>query len=173
MNIVIVDLDSSTSSISGNAPLTLQLNPSGYDVDAGAIIKIEYSFGDGTPNVIERRKFTVDSPEVSAYAFPSDPGDPRNKIVNHNYFPSVSGTPQVFQLEVSVTAANSFNPTTYTIPVSVFKIDAINGMDEGYFEDIHLIGSRVHGLDNNKLLVFETVNPRYVTFLSFSDKITE
>ncbi|WP_172413637.1 hypothetical protein, partial [Escherichia coli] len=127
MNLVTVDLTSSTTDISGNAPLTLQLNPSGYDVDAGAIIKIEYSFGDGTPNTIVRRKLTVDSPEVSAYAYPSDPGDPRNIIVNHNYFPSVSGNPQEFQLDVSVTSANSFTPVVYIIAVNVYKVDAVNG----------------------------------------------
>lgn len=172
MNEVTVVLTSSTGWVSGNAPLTLILNPSGYNVDDGAVIKIEYEFGDGTLNTSVKRRLTVDSPEVSAYAFPSDPGDPRNVIVSHNYFPAASGNPQDYSLKVYVTRANTFSPTVYTVPISVYKIDAINGLAQGYFEDIHMIGSRCHGLNNEKLLVFETKNPRYVTFLTFNDNVT-
>jgi len=172
MNDVEVVLYSYTSEINGNAPLTLTLNPSGYDTNDGAVMSIEYDFGDGTDPVVVNRKLNVTSPQASAYAFQDDLGDPRNIKVSHNYFPSVSGNPQRFMLNVNVTRSHSFAPTTYTVPVDVYKIDAINGLSQGYFEDIHLISGRCYGPLNEKLLVFETSNPRYITFINFNDNIT-
>lgn len=171
MNRVDILLNSSTSWVSGNAPLTVVLNPSGYDTSSGSVIKIEYDFGDQTPIHTVRRKFSIDTPETSAYAYPLDSGDPRNQIIEHNYFPSLSSNPQDFFLKVKVTYSNSFTPVIYTVPIYVYKIDAVNGLAEGYFEDIHLIDGRCFGMNNEKLLVFETVNPRYITFLKYNDKL--
>lgn len=172
MSEITVILTTSTSAQSGTAPLTLILNPSGYDITDGPIVKIEYNFDDGTESTIVRRRLTVDSAETSAFAYPSDPGDPRNILVTHNLFPSVSSNPQIFNVSVKVTKATTFLPVEYTVPVYVSKVDAISGAAGGYFEDIHLISIRSHGTKNTKVMVFETKNPRYITFTTYDDDVS-
>lgn len=169
MNDLTVVLNEGTGLQTGYAPLTLTLSPSGYSVDEGPIVKIEYNFNDSTDSIIVKRRLTVNSPEVSAYPYPDDPGDPRNISVTHNLFPSVSSNPQTFNVSVKVTKATTFTPVEYIIPVSVYKVDAINGIAQGFFHDIHLVGSRVSGMDNTKFYTFETVDPRYLTFITHTD----
>lgn len=166
-----VVLSEATGSQIGYAPLTLTLNPSGYSVTDGPIVKIEYDFHDGTDSTIVKRRLSVESSEISAFAFTNDPGDPRNVKVTHGLFPSVSGDPQVFNLEISVTKATTFTPVVYNVPINVYKVDAINGLEQGFFGDIHLIGLRAHGDNNTKVMAFETADPRYVTFMTYNDDI--
>jgi hypothetical protein len=169
MSQLTVVLNESTGHQIGYAPLTLTLNPSGYSVADGPIVQIEYDFKDGTDPVIVKRKLNTDSLPTSAYAFPGDPGDPRNVIVTHTLFPSVTADPQVFNISVKVTKATTFRPVEYIVPMNVFKVNAIDGIGQGFFEDVHLVGARVSGMENTKLYTFETVNPRYLTFLTHAD----
>lgn len=167
---VTIVLSESMSAVLGDAPLTLTLNPSGFGVTSAPIVKIEYEFGDGTDNQIVRRRLSV-TEETSAFAYQSDLGDPRNVIVQHNYFPSVSGDFGIYYLKAHVTKSDTFIPATYTLQVVVDKIDAVNGMADGYFEDIHLIGLRAHGTTNVRTMLFETKNPRYLTCVTYDNAV--
>jgi len=152
----------------GYAPLTLTLNPSGFSTIGGPIIKIEYDFDDASKSVIVNR--LLDITNLSGTAYPNDLGDPRNVPVVHTLIPSASSDPQLYNIKVKVTRGNTFTPTLYTLPLYVYKVNALDGAAQGYFEDIHIINSRVFGADNNKIYTFETVNPRYITFLSHSNR---
>jgi len=168
---VILDETTGTIPLTGDAPLTLTLNPSGYSIGDGPIIKIEYNFDSISEPIIVTRKINpIVSPEVLAtYAYPTDPGDPRNILVTHTYHPSISTNPHEFTLSVKITKGRIFTPVEYIIPVQVYKISAITGIYPGYFEDIHLINSRISGTDNKKIYALETVDPRYVTFITYTD----
>ena len=169
MNVLEVILQSgSMSAVEGPAPLTLVLNPSALDTSGGPITKLEYNFDDGLPSTIVRRKINVDTPAASAYPYQNDLGDPRNIIVERNLFPSVSSNPQIYNVTINVTQAINFTPTVLSLAVYVFKIDAIDNVDQGYFDDIHLVGTRVYGTDRTKLMIFETSNPRYLTCTTYT-----
>lgn len=152
----------------GYAPLTLTLNPSGFSTVGGPVIKIEYDFDDSSDSIIVNR--LLNTTNLSGTAYPNDLGDPRNIPVNHTLIPSASSDPQLYNIKVKVTRGNTFIPTTYTLPLYVYKVNALDGAAQGYFEDIHIINSRVFGADNNKIYTLETVNPRYITFLSHSNR---
>lgn len=169
MSLLTVILNESVTSQTGFAPLTLTLNPSGFSINDGPIVKIEYDFNDGTDPIIVKRKLNTDTLSTSAYAFSGDPGDPRNVIVSHTLFPSISSDPQTFNVSIKVTKSTTFTPVVYNMSVYVSKVDAINGVTQGYFEDIHLIGSRVYSTKDTKFYTFETVNPRYITFLTHQE----
>ena len=152
----------------GYAPLTLTLNPSGFSTVGGPVIKIEYDFDDSSKSITVNR--LLNTTNLSGTAYPNDLGDPRNVSVVHTLIPSTSSDPQLYNIKVKVTRGNTFTPTLYTLPLYVYKVNALDGAAQGYFEDIHIINSRVFGADNNKIYTFETVNPRYITFLSHSNR---
>ena len=62
MSDINVILNESTTYQLGYAPLTVTLNPSGYQVNDSPIVKIEYDFKDGTsPTVVKRTLLTSSS----------------------------------------------------------------------------------------------------------------
>jgi hypothetical protein len=164
-----VYLNDTPSLVQGYAPLTLTFIPSGFSVTNGAVVKIEYNFGDGSDPVTVKRKLYVDTATASAYPYQSDLGDPRNVEVTHTFYPLISQDPTDFYVTVNVTRSNSFIPFQYVVPVSVLKVSALSGLDEGYFSNIRLVKTRSWGTENNKLLIFETEGPRYLTCMMFSD----
>ena len=139
-------------------------------------IKLEYCEGPGYSKIqllwstpTSNNTFDI-IPIKYLYTDISDVGDPRGIPVVHTLIPSASSDPQLYNIKVKVTRGNTFIPTTYTLPLYVYKVNALDGAAQGYFEDVHIINSRVFGADNNKIYTLETVNPRYITFLSHSNR---
>lgn len=172
MSNVTTIISTSTNYISGYAPLSLTINPSAINASDYPIIKLEYDFQDGSDSIIVKRELFVDTAVASAYAYPADGGDPRNIIIEHDFYPNIVDNPTIYDLKLKVTKANTFSPIEYDIVVNVFKINTLNSLSSlGYFEDIHLLKTRVWGESNSELFTLETINPRYLTNLIFNGTI--
>jgi hypothetical protein len=139
----------------GYAPLSLTLNPSSLDVD-GKIYDIEYIFDD---EKIHQTYFYTTSTNLS-YPFPNDLGDPRNYILNKKIYLPYNKTTHNFVVTANVHQIGYALPTkiTFNLNLSAPKMD---GNILPYFEKVHLASSRIFGVENHILYVFESKNPSY------------
>lgn len=141
----------------GSAPFTLKINTasilsySGYY--SGKIYKISYDFGDGT---VINDLLTPDSDPVQ-----------NGKI--HNYYLN-NVTSKTFNVKVNLYSTAASTPYSFTwglnLTAPLIENDIFNQIAtpslSGYFQEIHLIGTRMFGSNDNILYMFETVNPNYV-----------
>lgn len=150
----------SQTNIATYAPFTLVLDPSGLDVD-NKIYKIEYNFGDG--NIITQNYYySTTSVDTMNLAYSAEPGDPRNYPKQNIFFLSDTNTRYV-TVEVKI----------YSLGFSEFKQYFVNlildppnldgdDAENRYFENLHLISTRMFGPDDKIFYVFESDVPNYI-----------
>jgi len=141
-------------SVSGYAPFALTIDPLNVSLK-NKVYSINYNFGDGT---IINQNLSLDLN-----------GDPLYVPQTHNYY--ISNT-----LNTTLSAVVSFyqigvtNPSVYTIALNLYAPAMESSVYNqttavslsGYFQEMHLIGSRMFGPNNNILYMFESINPNYI-----------
>jgi hypothetical protein len=147
-----------TINIEGTAPFTLTIMPSTIS-GLNKIRKIEYLYGDGTSE--EQVLFPANSANYNGLPYPLEPGDPRNYNKVKTFYVDSNNTTYTTTINVYQIAVSS--PSSYTINVSLSApyLENISG-GNGYFEDVHLKSTRMYGVDNRILYVFESSNPNYL-----------
>jgi hypothetical protein len=147
-----------TINIEGTAPFTLTIMPSTIS-GLNKIRKIEYLYGDGTSE--EQVLFPANSANYNGLPYPLEPGDPRNYNKVKTFYVDSNNTTYTTTINVYQIAVSS--PSSYTINVSLSApyLENISG-GNGYFEDVHLKSTRMYGIDNRILYVFESSNPNYL-----------
>jgi hypothetical protein len=144
--------------IENNGPLTLILNPSALNLP-GKINRISYEFSDGT-KVVNSFSYQPTSIDTMNLPYPEEPGDPRNKKVTKQYFSS-SYFSETFTILIYIYQYGKPDPIGILYNV-IIKSPEMDGLGDGYFEEMHLVSTRMFGLNNNILYIFETKNPDYV-----------
>lgn len=154
---------SGNRSLTASAPFTLIINPSGINC-TNKIYKIFYDFGDGT-NYTQTFFPSNSTNYISVsgnYPILREPGDPRNyrqiKTYNtsdliHNYNIQISA----YQFNTSVAY-----PYTINLRLSSPSITPVTGGDLGFFKDVHLVSTRMYGISNELIYVFESDTPNYI-----------
>ena len=158
INKQIISIDNSTngSTIEGFSPFTMVLSTSAY-TSTNKIWKVSYDFGDG---YIDEKILTLNPVSYnSALSIPSEPGDPRNQTVEHLYYFDDS-TKKSFLITVFfyVIGTDIVEQVSFTISLTLPKIEDI-------FESadtIKLVGSRMFGLENQLVYLFESQHPNYL-----------
>lgn len=145
-----VNLSSFSPRITGISPFTLSIFPSGISTQS-KVYKITYDFGDGT---------IVD--DILSYD-----NDPLNNIKTNVYYltanlnKSFDVKTYVYQLGTSL--SYNYNFSLDLIVPSLEAIDSISQtLCSNYFEEVHLVGSRMFGPNNDILYIFESTNPNYI-----------
>ena len=140
--------------ISYYAPLTLTINPSTLNVSK-KIHKIEYIFDDETKiQSLFYKKTTTET-----LPFPNEIGDPRNYKLNKTFFITSTATSQVFGIIANVYQIGVTNPTKIEFKLNLTS-PKMDGMG-GFFDSVQLLYTRMFGVNNDILYVFETVDPNY------------
>lgn len=131
-------------SITGNFPFTLNICPTGIaDVYGSKTHRLEYDFGDGYRVT---RSLSLDS-------------NPIDNIETYTYISSVP-TSKTINVKVRAYLVGSGSPYEYVINTTLYS-PALENID-GYFSEVHLIGSRMFGKDNDMVYIFEGMNPDYI-----------
>lgn len=151
-------INPTTINIEGTAPFTLTIMPSTIS-GLNKIRKIEYLYGDGTSE--EQVLFPANSANYIGLPYPLEPGDPRNYNKIKTFYVDSNNVTYTTTINVYQIAVSS--PSTYTINISLSApyLENISGAN-GYFEDVHLRSTRMYGVDNRILYVFESSNPNYL-----------
>lgn len=134
--------------VTSTAPFELTLNPSTLN-PFSKIHKIEYDFGDG---FIFEQKLTLDSTKIT-------------KPVTHVYHLTSSfiGT---FNVNVKTYLINKALPVSYgfTLRLNAPTLESISNPNTAVpalLDELHLIGSRMFGFNNELVYIFESINPNY------------
>ena len=159
------EINSSFIAISSYGITTLTLNPSAIAAPC-TIMSITYAWSNGVTTTIDRK---IDISDINAtnYAFPGDPGDPRNILVSQQYIPS-SNSLTHYTIQVLVKYANQINKSLVSI-IDVFLFQAPlydDGLNSGYAKEIHLVANRVWDFNNKKMYIIETVSPNNVFIIT-------
>lgn len=148
-----VYLNTAYQAITGLSPFTLTINPSAIST-SNKVYKISYNFGDGT--LIDK----VINPD-------NDQGF-LNTTQTHVYY--LTGDIQkTFNINVHAYQFNTSLYNDYTISLNLKtpslekKTTSLSALSSfAYFDELHLVGSRMFGTDNEVLYMFESINPNYV-----------
>ena len=143
------------SIIEAISPLTVTLNTSEFQ-STDKIWKIVYDFGNTRSQTVEfSPKLTNDFDTF----IPDEPGDPRNVLVTTQYFfddaPTKSYNITVQFYKIGITA-----PEIVSFTLSL-KLPNMLDMFESV-DSLKLVGSRMFGLDNRILYLFESQNTHYL-----------
>lgn len=135
---------SRTLSLTGFFPFTLSICPTGIpNIYGSKTHRLEYDFGDG---------YRV----TRSLSFDFNPVD---KTETYTFTSSVP-TNKTLKVKVRAYLVGRGDPYEYTINTTLYapRLETING----YFSEVHLIGSRMFGKDNDMVYVFEGMNPDYI-----------
>lgn len=145
--------------INSNGPISITFNPSAINLP-NKINRITYEFDDGSPKITKSLYYAPTSTQTMSLPFPDEPGDPRNFPVTKEFYSS-----NYFQKTVNVIIYiyqyGIPDPTGIIYQVNVISPE-MDGLNGGYFEEMHLISTRMFGLNDDILYVFETKNPNYL-----------
>lgn len=145
-----------SNSISLNlaAPVAVTINPAKISVPS-KVYKISYDFGDGT--TFDRNL------QVTSY------GSPLSTVQTHFYYLKNSLS-QTLTINVNVYCIAASVPQNYTITLnlsapplesSIFNLTS-SLSTQGFFDEFHLIGTRMFGPNNDILYTFESINSNYL-----------
>lgn len=138
------------------SPCTLVINTGGY-VSSDKIWKIVYSFGDG--NSSEKILSLNPNSYDPSLPIPIEPGDPRNfSVENTYYFDDVVSKDFLITINFYTIGNSSPETVSFTLRLTLPKIENI-------FESadtIKLVGSRMFGLENQLVYLFESQSPNYL-----------
>jgi hypothetical protein len=149
----IVYLNTAYQAITGLSPFTLTINPSGIST-SNKIYKIRYDYGDGT--IIDK------------VINPDNDQDFLNTTQTYTYY--LTGDIQkTFNINVHAYQFNTSLYSDYTISLDLKtpplekKTTNLGELSSfAYFDEVHLIGTRMFGTENEILYMFESINPNYI-----------
>jgi hypothetical protein len=134
--------------INGLIPFDLSINLSINNLPSffnqNKISQIDYDFGDG---FTKTQKLTLDNNILPT-------------LQTHQYNFSDSFKKDLV-LKIKFYQFNSNNTIDYTINLSL-SAPSLANLSDSYFDDINLVGTRMFGVDNNLVYIFETKNPNYL-----------
>lgn len=151
--------------ITGYGPFTLSINPSSISLPLGRkIYKIEYVYDD--LETVKQTLFIAPSSQKVPYSF--ETGDPRNyKQIKTFYLPNVYK--KDYKIIVKTYNIGIVNPSIITFYLSL-SAPQMDGTMNGFFSSVHLVHTKMFGIDNNILYIFETKNPNYYIPVIFNWK---
>lgn len=172
--IVVASAPSSQYNLDFYGPVTLTFNPSALNF-SNKINRITYSTSYATNylyenNIIAQTNsfyYSPTSTETANLPYASEPGDPRNftytqDFLSNNYFTNV------YVVTISIYQTNVVDPFVifYQVTIHAPNIDDVSVDVNGdtlspYFQEAHLISTRMFGTNDDILYTFEALNPNY------------
>jgi hypothetical protein len=149
----------STFIINSLGPTTITFNPSGLNFPK-KINRIVWSFDDGTPDISRSFYYASTSVNTAHLPYPDEPGDPRNFTITKTFATSeFFNKTFIVQAQIYQLGKPDFATLYYVINILSPEID---GLGSGFFEEMHLVSTKMFGPNNDILYVFETKNPKYI-----------
>jgi hypothetical protein len=139
------------------APLVLTINPATLDVSS-KIYKIEYIFDDADNKT---QKLFYKSSTTENLPFPSEIGDPRNYKTNKTFYFTSTAFSQTYGVSAYVYQMGVVNPTKIEFKLRLTKPKMDGKVAGAVFDAVELLYTRIFGVNNDILYVFETKDPCY------------
>lgn len=160
--IVVASTFVSTFVIDSYGPITLTFNPSALNLPK-KINRIVYNFDDGSPSITKSFYYSLTSSETAHYPYPLEPGDPRNYTITKT-FATNRYFQKTFIVYADVFQVGIYDPVRilYVINVKAPEMDGQNADSSVFLEEMHLISTRMFGVNDDILYIFETKNPNYI-----------
>jgi len=153
-----IDLKTTTHNtiVSDYAPLSLTINPSALSVSK-KIYKIDYIFDDET----KTQKLFYKSSTTDILPIPLEIGDPRNYKINKTFYITSTASSQTYGVSVYVYQIGVTTPTKIEFKLNLSKPKMDGSVSGTVFDSVELLYTRIFGVNNDILYVFETKNPCY------------
>jgi hypothetical protein len=167
---IILDPDNREIVLNGISPFSLSIDP--QNTDRGLkTYKIVYDFDDDSA-IITKLLAAMPSAKNDYLKYPYEILDPRNQILTHSLIlrQEISRT-----FNINIKVYSILNPiigsgevpnyTEYKITLNLEApiLDTASIATSGnYFEEMHLVNTRMFGADNTILYNFESENPHYL-----------
>jgi len=159
-----------TQTLNRVSPFVLSINPQFTD-PLSKSYKIVYDFNDGTSTITKILKATPYQ-KNDLLKFPYEITDPRNEIVSHTFILQKE-TSKTFYINVKVYSVMdaifgsgetpNYSEFIITLHLQAPTLDTKSiELSSNFFEEIHLLNSRMFDLDNTLLYNFESSNPHYL-----------
>lgn len=141
-------------------PLISQNEVNGQFQLPSKVYKIVYDWGDGTSET--QKIFPSEYSENTSFSYPSkkENGDPRNFPKQHLYT-VLNENKKLFFIKVQVYMFGQNSPLTYNFELTI-QPPRLDGTLTGFFKNFHLIYTKMFGIDNKILYVFEGKNPSWI-----------
>lgn len=169
INEKLIDVNNATygETINMVSPVTLYFSTSGY-IPTRKIWKIVYNFGDGNQKVQMLQNSTFFE-NLTALPYQDEPGDPRNYIVNNHYY-FEDGESKKYNITIEFHRIGIELPQILKFYLNL-RLPVFNS-DDMPFKDFKLVGTRMFGLDNRMIYVFESQKQNYLlpVLLDFNKK---
>lgn len=149
------------------APFKLTIDPRDLYAFENKIKKIEYNWGDGESEDVDFKVFANNDSNLSL-PFPLEVGNPLNFKKDHT-FQSKELQPFEYDVTVRVYFFNSPTIENFNIKIILSNPDLENTIN-GYFDEIHLIKTRMFGPKNKNIFTFQTHkgDKKYITMASIN-----
>lgn len=141
------------------APLTLTLDPRNISTN-NKIKSIEYIWGDGTSTILNYKPIRNDQIDVSL-PFPNDIGDVRNYAVQKDYFSNIDSN-NSYVIQIKVHQFNTDVVDNYNIMLQLTN-PPMDYSSIKFLDEIHLVKTKMFGVDNKILYTFEAKKTDYVS----------
>jgi len=159
INEKLIDINNATygETINMVSPVTLYFSTSGY-IPTRKLWKIVYNFGDGNQKTQMVQNFTTVE-NLTALPYQDEPGDPRNYIVNNRYYfeDDINKTYNIsiefYRMGIELPQILNFN---LNLRLPVYNSDDV------HIKNFKLVGTRMFGLDNRMIYVFESQKQNYL-----------
>jgi len=136
--------------ISDFAPFNLTIDPRQLSLTK-KIREIEYIWGDGTTDIV---KFKPSNSLVSTLPFPQEPGDPRNYNKRKDFY-SKDSKLSTYIITINVYVFGDSKPVIFKILLNL-KNPIMDYTVNKFFNEIHLVKTKMFGVDNQILYTFQT-----------------
>jgi hypothetical protein len=137
------------------APFTLTLDPKNVEFYE-KVIKIEYIWGDGTTDIVNYKpNILLDN----TLPFSNEIGNPLNYPKTKQFF-SKDLKLSVYVVKINFYCFTNTDPYAFTVTLNLKNPDLDYGYN-AYFDEIHLVKTRMYGADDKILYVFQSQNNDY------------
>ena len=168
INEKLIDINNATYGQMFNfiSPLTLNFCTSGY-IPTKKIWKVVYNFGDGNTKTQLLQNSTYFE-NLTALPYQDEPGDPRNYIVNNHYY-FEDGESKIYDISIEFYRIGIELPQILNFNLNL-RLPVYNS-DDIPIKDFKLIGTRMFGIDNRMIYIFESQKQNYLipVLLDFSE----
>jgi len=137
------------------APFNLTLDPKNVEFYE-KVRKIEYIWGDGTTDIVN---FQPNISRDSKLPYPDEVGSPLNYPKTKQFY-SKDLTLSVYNIIINFYCFSSAEPYVFTVTLNLKNPDLDYG-DNKFFDEIHLVKTRMYGADDKILYVFQSQNSDY------------
>jgi hypothetical protein len=150
------------------APFTLTVIPKDLSNFNKKVKAIEYIWGDGTSTFVD---FKIQLLANQNLPFPTESGSPLNYQQTHEYyFNDLELSKYIVKINVYFFGKSEVSTFYINLNLKNSYLNSLENITDGeyYFQEIHLVKTKMFGPNNRMLYIFQTINPNALLMASLN-----